>query len=174
MTEMLTAGSVPGPSARGSRALLVENIHPGAGTVLGRAGFEVEMLAHAPGQEELIDRAADVAMLGIRSGTHLSEAVLEVSPLLVVVAFCIGTNQIDLEATRRHGVAVFNAPFSNNRSVVEIAVAEIIALSRRRHRGPAALPSAPPPWPGPGPTSSTAWARRRRPGWPDEVANIPT
>ncbi|HLI23737.1 MAG TPA: phosphoglycerate dehydrogenase, partial [Acidimicrobiales bacterium] len=76
-------------------------------------------------------RAAEVSVLGIRSGTRVTERVLAQSSLVAVGAFCIGTNQIDLEATRRRGVAVFNAPFSNTRSVVELVIAEIISLSRR-------------------------------------------
>ncbi len=136
MTETLDDrdGASSAPSTRPgrpARALLVENIHPGAAKLLEAAGFEVEVVPHAPGEDELIERGADVAMLGIRSGTQITEAVLEASPMLVVGAFCIGTNQIDLEATRRRGVAVFNAPFSNTRSVVELVVAEIISLSRR-------------------------------------------
>ena len=71
-------------------------------------------------------------MLGIRSGTQVTERVLAAAPdLLAVGAFCIGVNQIDLAAASRRGIAVFNAPFSNTRSVVELAVAEIIAMTRR-------------------------------------------
>jgi D-3-phosphoglycerate dehydrogenase len=113
------------------RALLVENIHPGAAALFERAGYEVDTIPHAPEEPELIKRVADVDVLGIRSGTHVTEAVLETSPMVVIGAFCIGTNQIDLEPTRRRGVAVFNAPFSNTRSVVELVIAEIISLSRR-------------------------------------------
>jgi D-3-phosphoglycerate dehydrogenase / 2-oxoglutarate reductase len=73
-----------------------------------------------------------VHLLGIRSGTQVTERVLDAAPDLVAVgAFCIGVNQIDLAAASRHGVAVFNAPFSNTRSVVELAIAEIISMARR-------------------------------------------
>jgi D-3-phosphoglycerate dehydrogenase len=114
------------------RALLVENIHPGAAARLEAAGFEVERLAHALDENELADRIVDVDVLGIRSGTRVTEAVLAKSTRLMTVgAFCIGTNQIDLAAAGRRGVAVFNAPFSNTRSVVELALAEIIAMTRR-------------------------------------------
>ncbi|HET6875200.1 MAG TPA: phosphoglycerate dehydrogenase, partial [Acidimicrobiales bacterium] len=83
-------------------------------------------------EHELADRLEDVDVLGIRSRTQLTETVLEKAPGLVAVgAFCIGTNQIDLPAATRRGVAVFNAPFSNTRSVVELVIAEIIALTRR-------------------------------------------
>src|SRR6202042_102821 len=80
----------------------------------------------------LIDQLAGVDLLGIRSQTQVTETVLDKSQGLVAVgAFCIGTNQINLAAAAQRGVAVFNAPFSNTRSVVELAIAEIIALTRR-------------------------------------------
>jgi D-3-phosphoglycerate dehydrogenase len=114
------------------RALLLENIHPGAVTRLEEAGFEVEVVPGADREGALVDRIADIDLLGIRSRTHVSEAVLDKAPrLLAVGAFCIGTNQIDLSAATRRGVAVFNAPFSNTRSVVELVIAEIISLTRR-------------------------------------------
>src|SRR6202000_2446636 len=77
-------------------------------------------------------RMAGVQLLGIRSKTQVTRRVLEAAPDLVAVgAFCIGINQTDLAAASDHGVTVFNAPFSNTRSVVELAIAEIIALTRR-------------------------------------------
>lgn len=118
------------PSPR--RALLVENVHPGAADILRNAGFEVESLDRALDEGELVDRMDGIDVLGIRSRTNLTEPVLEKSRRLMAVgAFCIGTNQIDVAAATRRGVAVFNAPFSNTRSVVELALAEIIALTRR-------------------------------------------
>jgi D-3-phosphoglycerate dehydrogenase len=115
----------------GGRALLAENIHPGAADVLSAAGFEVERLPRALGHEELLERIAGVELLGVRSGTQVTEEALVAGRrLLAVGAFCIGTNQIDLAAAARRGTAVFNAPFSNTRSVVELALAEIIALTR--------------------------------------------
>ena len=114
------------------RALLLENIHPGAAARLHEAGFDVESEPGAYREGDLADRIADIDLLGIRSRTHVTEAVLDKSPrLLAVGAFCIGTNQIDLAAATRRGVAVFNAPFSNTRSVVELVIAEIVALTRR-------------------------------------------
>jgi D-3-phosphoglycerate dehydrogenase len=114
------------------RALLLENIHPGAVSLLEGAGWHVGTLDRALGEDALIDQLAGVELLGIRSQTHVTETVLEKSRGLVAVgAFCIGTNQIDLAAAARRGVAVFNAPFSNTRSVVELAIAEIISLTRR-------------------------------------------
>jgi len=114
------------------KALLLENIHPGAAEVLSSSGWEVHQLDRALSGSELAANLDGVELLGIRSQSQLTEAVLEESAGLVAVgAFCIGTNQIDLTAATRRGVAVFNAPFSNTRSVVELALAEIIALTRR-------------------------------------------
>jgi D-3-phosphoglycerate dehydrogenase len=114
------------------RALLLENIHPDARAALAADGYQVETAAGALGQEELVERVRGVHLLGIRSGTEVTAAVLDAGrDLMAVGAFCIGTNQIDLAAAAERGVAVFNAPFSNTRSVVELALAEIIALTRR-------------------------------------------
>jgi D-3-phosphoglycerate dehydrogenase len=114
------------------RALLLENVHPGAAEILTDAGFEVERAKGALDENELADRASEIDVLGIRSRTQVTEAVLDKSKgLLAIGAFCIGTNQIDVPAATRRGIAVFNAPFSNTRSVVELVIAEIIALTRR-------------------------------------------
>jgi D-3-phosphoglycerate dehydrogenase / 2-oxoglutarate reductase len=114
------------------KALLLENIHPDAAARLTKEGFDVETRNRALGEDELIEALSGVHLLGIRSGTYVTERVLSRAPELVAVgAFCIGTNQIDLAAAARRGVAVFNAPFSNTRSVVELALAEIIAMARR-------------------------------------------
>jgi D-3-phosphoglycerate dehydrogenase len=114
------------------RALLVENIHPDASARLMKEGCQVETLPRALGEDELIEALRGVTLLGIRSGTQITQRVLDTAPDLVAVgAFCIGVNQIDLAAASRLGVAVFNAPFSNTRSVVELALAEIIAMARR-------------------------------------------
>jgi D-3-phosphoglycerate dehydrogenase len=114
------------------RALLLEQIHPDAEEMLRSAGFEVESLGRALDEDELIAKLADVQVLGIRSKTNVTERVLAEAPHLSAVgAFCIGTNQIDLTAATLSGVTVFNAPFSNTRSVVELAVAEIISMTRR-------------------------------------------
>ncbi len=112
--------------------LLLEQIHPDAAEVLGSAGLEVDMVDGALDEGELIHRLAGVTLLGIRSKTHVTARVLDAAPDLIAVgAFCIGTNQIDLRSAVEHGVTVFNAPFSNTRSVVELAIAEIVALTRR-------------------------------------------
>ena len=116
----------------GLRALLLENIHDDAAFALRDAGFEVQRLDRALKESELLERVQGVAVLGIRSNTQLTAQLLQAAPeLLGVGAFCIGTNQIDLAAAAGKGIAVFNAPFSNTRSVVELALSEIIALTRR-------------------------------------------
>ncbi len=114
------------------RALLLEDIHPDAAALLRAAGYDVEQLTRALEGEELSRRLADVDLLGIRSKTTVTAEVMAgASKLQSIGAFCIGTNQIDLAAAAAHGVVVFNAPFSNTRSVVELALSEIIALTRR-------------------------------------------
>jgi D-3-phosphoglycerate dehydrogenase len=114
------------------RALLLENLHPLATTILRSDGVDVATQTGALDEDELIAALDGVQLLGIRSKTQVTERVLASAPdLLAVGAYCIGTNQIDLRAAAQRGVAVFNAPFSNTRSVVELALAEIIALARR-------------------------------------------
>ncbi len=113
------------------RALLLENIHPDGASALERAGFAVEMLDRALEGEELTQRLSGVHLLGIRSKSQVSaEHLAGADSLLAVGAFCIGTDQIDHAAAADLGIAVFNAPYSNTRSVVELALAEIIALTR--------------------------------------------
>ena len=114
------------------KALLLENIHPEAVRPLEDAGLEVVQQRSALGEADLAAALPGVALLGIRSKTRVTEAVLAGAPdLLAVGAFCIGTDQIDLAGASARGVAVFNAPYSNTRSVVELTLAEIIALTRR-------------------------------------------
>jgi D-3-phosphoglycerate dehydrogenase len=116
----------------GMRALLLEAIHHDAVRALEAAGMQVEQRPGALPEAELVSALSGVAILGIRSGTRVTRAVLDhASQLVAVGAFCIGTNQIDLAAAAERGVAVFNAPFSNTRSVVELAIAEMISLTRR-------------------------------------------
>jgi D-3-phosphoglycerate dehydrogenase len=115
-----------------ARALLLETVHPDAVGIFESDGIVVETVDRALDPAELVSRLAGVDLLGIRSKTDVTGEVLEAAPdLLAIGAFCIGTNQIDLSAASARGVAVFNAPFSNTRSVVELALAEIIALTRR-------------------------------------------
>jgi D-3-phosphoglycerate dehydrogenase / 2-oxoglutarate reductase len=114
------------------KALLLEKIHPSAVGLLEDAGLEVIQQSSALEEEDLAAALPGVAVLGIRSKTRLSAAVLADAPdLLAVGAFCIGTDQIDLSTASGLGVAVFNAPYSNTRSVVELTLAEIVALTRR-------------------------------------------
>ncbi|MCG8477062.1 MAG: phosphoglycerate dehydrogenase [Cytophagales bacterium] len=115
----------------GKKVLLLENIHPIARERFEQAGYEVESYAGALDEEELCEKVKDVHLVGLRSKTQLTARVLEKARTLEAVgAFCIGTNQIDIESCQQKGVAVFNAPYSNTRSVVELAVAEIILLFR--------------------------------------------
>lgn len=122
------------------KVLLLENIHDAARVALTDAGFEVETRSGALDEAELIAALEGVDMVGIRSKTQVTRAVLEARPELKVIgAFCIGTNQIDLDAAAQAGTVVFNAPFSNTRSVVELALAEIIAMARHLTDKSAAL-----------------------------------
>jgi D-3-phosphoglycerate dehydrogenase / 2-oxoglutarate reductase len=114
------------------RVLLLESIHLDAVTRLESEGYQVESVRNALDEAELIERIAGVHLLGVRSKTQVTAKVLEAADSLVAIgAFCIGTDQIDLTAATGNGVAVFNAPFSNTRSVVELAIAEIISMTRR-------------------------------------------
>ncbi|HRO66792.1 MAG TPA: phosphoglycerate dehydrogenase [Pseudobdellovibrionaceae bacterium] len=114
------------------KILLVENIHSIAAERLESEGFEVEQLPHAPSEKELLKLLPDYDVLGIRSKTEITRKVLESNThLFAIGAFCIGTNQIDLKAARVWGVPIFNAPHANTRSVAELVIAEMIALSRQ-------------------------------------------
>ncbi len=113
------------------KALLLENIHTDAHQILTDRGIDVEVRNGALDETDLIEAVRDVDILGVRSKTHVTANVLDAAEhLLAVGAFCIGTNQIDLTAASRRGVAVFNAPYSNTRSVVELVMAEIISMAR--------------------------------------------
>ncbi|CAL2104413.1 D-3-phosphoglycerate dehydrogenase [Tenacibaculum sp. 190130A14a] len=113
------------------KILLLENVHPDAFTKLSGDGFSVETVSRSLSEDELIEKLKDVHVLGIRSKTQVTRRVIEAAEkLMVVSAFCIGTKQIDLEAAKENGIVVFNAPYSNTRSVVELAIGEIIMLMR--------------------------------------------
>ena len=113
------------------KILLLENVHPDAFKKLSKDGFTVETVSKSLSEAELIEKIKDVHVLGIRSKTKVTEKVVAAAEkLMVVSAFCIGTTQIDLEACKEKGVVVFNAPYSNTRSVVELAIGEIIMLMR--------------------------------------------
>jgi D-3-phosphoglycerate dehydrogenase / 2-oxoglutarate reductase len=114
------------------KVLLLENVHPIAVELLKEEGYQVEIATGALSEEELCEKIKNISILGIRSKTNVTKKVLDqANRLLAIGAFCIGTNQIDLEECQKKGIAVFNAPFSNTRSVVEMAIAEIIFLMRR-------------------------------------------
>ncbi len=114
------------------KALLLENIHPAAVARLERAGVAVDLRSSSMSEDELVHALPGVDLLGIRSNTTITPRVLASAPdLLAVGCFCIGTNQVDLEEAARRTVAVFNAPYSNTRSVVELVIGEIIVLARR-------------------------------------------
>jgi D-3-phosphoglycerate dehydrogenase / 2-oxoglutarate reductase len=114
--------------------LLLENVHPIGVELMKQEGYNVEVISSALNEDELIEKIKNVSVLGIRSKTNVTKKVLEhANRLISIGAFCIGTNQIDLETCTEKGIAVFNAPFSNTRSVVEMAIAEIIFLMRGFH-----------------------------------------
>jgi len=111
--------------------LLLENIHPIAYDLLRKEGYSVEIVTTSLDEQELAQKVKNVSILGIRSKTQITRKVLQnANRLMAIGAFCIGTNQIDLDACLEKGIAVFNAPFSNTRSVVELAIGEIIMLIR--------------------------------------------
>ncbi len=113
------------------KVLLLENVHPDAKALFANDGFDVELLTGALDEKELSERIKGVHILGLRSKTNVTAKVLEnADKLMAIGAFCIGTNQIDLDAALKKGVAVFNAPYSNTRSVVELAIGEIVMLLR--------------------------------------------
>jgi D-3-phosphoglycerate dehydrogenase len=114
------------------KVALLENIHQTAVKAFEDEGFQVQKFPKALSEAELIERLSDVHLLGIRSKTQVSEKYLaSAKRLLSVGCFCIGTNQVDVAAAMKMGVPVFNAPFSNTRSVAELIMAEIVMLSRK-------------------------------------------
>lgn len=115
------------------KVLLLENIHTSAHELFRAAGVELELMKGALGEKELIEKLqTGVQVLGIRSKTKVTQAVLDASPSLMTVGcFCIGTNQVALSHANGKGVPVFNAPFSNTRSVAELVISEVIALARQ-------------------------------------------
>lgn len=120
------------PKSRPLKVLLLENIHPLAHEMFNREGCQVESLKSALTPAELGDKLRDVDVLGIRSKTQVTaEALSKANNLLTLGCFCIGTNQVDLTTANSMGVPVFNAPFSNTRSVAEMVIAEIIMLARQ-------------------------------------------
>ncbi len=114
------------------RALLLEDVDPVGAQLLREEGYQVETLSGSLDQNELAERVADINILGIRSKTRVTPQVLENAKRLIGIgAFCVGTNEVDLLNCTQRGIAVFNAPFSNTRAVVELALGAIISLARR-------------------------------------------
>jgi len=114
------------------RVLLLEGIHESARSMFENDGVHVQLLPSALEEKELMEAIRDVHLLGIRSKTQVTPAVIESARrLLSVGCFCIGTNQVDLDACNVRGIPVFNAPFSNTRSVAELIISEVVALSRQ-------------------------------------------
>lgn len=140
-------------AAEDIKILLLENVNQTGRDVLGRHGYQVEFLKTSLPENELIRKIRwdnfptflqgvvgehglmsnrDVHVIGIRSKTMLTAKVLqEAKNLIVIGCFCIGTNQVDTKYATKHGIAVFNSPFSNSRSVAELVIAEIIVLARQ-------------------------------------------
>ncbi|RUP14579.1 MAG: phosphoglycerate dehydrogenase [Methylobacterium sp.] len=114
------------------RVVLTESIAPTASRIFTQAGIgDIRQLPRAVSPDEARD-LADVTVLGIRSRTHVTAALLDALPDLTAIGcFSVGTNQVDLETARARGVPVFNAPFSNTRSVAELTIGEIVMLLRR-------------------------------------------
>jgi D-3-phosphoglycerate dehydrogenase / 2-oxoglutarate reductase len=114
------------------KILLLEGLHQSTLDTLKSNGYEnIEYLKTSLPEDELIEKIKDVHFIGIRSRTHLSDKVFEAANKLVAVGcFCIGTNQVDLDAAQKRGIPVFNAPFSNTRSVAELALGQMILLLR--------------------------------------------
>ncbi|WP_417614676.1 phosphoglycerate dehydrogenase [Oceanisphaera sp.] len=126
------------------KVLLLEGVHPGAVEMFKNAGYSnIDYLKTSLAEDELKERIKDVHFVGVRSRTQLTESVLDVAEKLVAIGcFCIGTNQVDLEAAEMRGIPVFNAPFSNTRSVAELVLGEALLLLRgipernaKAHRG---------------------------------------
>jgi D-3-phosphoglycerate dehydrogenase / 2-oxoglutarate reductase len=115
------------------RVLLLEGVNDSAVELIRNAGYtNLERLPKALDGQALLDAVRGVHILGIRSRTQITEEVLEAADRLIAIGcFSVGTNQVDLDGARRRGVPVFNAPFSNTRSVAELTLAEIVMLMRR-------------------------------------------
>ncbi|MBS0196353.1 MAG: phosphoglycerate dehydrogenase [Planctomycetes bacterium] len=114
------------------KAVLLEGVHPVGASILRDEGFQVETVSGSPDRPKLLKLIRDAHIVGIRSKTDLPADVQDAAErLLTVGCFCIGTNQVDVVHARRKGIAVFNSPFSNTRSVAELTVAEVVALYRR-------------------------------------------
>ncbi len=141
---MSQSANLPSLAKEKIKVLLLEGVHQSAVASLKASGYtNIEYVKTSLPEAELIEKIADVHFIGIRSRTHLSENVINAAKKLVAVGcFCIGTNQVDLDAAKKRGIPVFNAPFSNTRSVAELVLGEILLLLRgipdksaKAHRG---------------------------------------
>ena len=113
------------------KVLLLERINTIAKSIFEKEGYEIETFNKSLNEKELSEKIKDISILGIRSKTIITKKVLQsANRLLSIGAYCIGINQINLKECQKKGVIVFNAPFSNTRSVVEIVIAQIIILMR--------------------------------------------
>ncbi|SPD56684.1 protein of unknown function (plasmid) [Cupriavidus taiwanensis] len=181
--EWRRCGNARQPSMRKpdvTTAILLENIHQSANARLAEAGLQVERRTGALAGAELRQVLADHDVIGIRSATHLRADDIRSAPgLLSIGCFCIGTSQVDLDAATAAGIPVFNAPFSNTRSVAELVVAEAVMLLRRipekntlAHAGkwPRAPPARSRRAARPSPSSATAISARRSACWPNRWA----
>jgi len=120
-----------GGEAVAKQVLLLENIHSSAKKIFEENGFKVHLESTSFTEADLLKQLPDYDVIGIRSKTTLTDKVLKAaSKLQVVGCYCIGTNQVALKSATENGIAVFNAPYSNTRSVAELVIAEIIGLSR--------------------------------------------
>lgn len=126
------------------RILLLEGVHQSALETFKNNGYtNIEYLKTSLPEEELVEKVKDAHFIGLRSRTQITEKVVDAAQKLVAIGcFCIGTNQVNLEATQRRGIPVFNAPFSNTRSVAELVLGQLILLLRqvpsksaKAHRG---------------------------------------
>lgn len=115
------------------RILLLEGVHQSAVNTLNKAGYtNIEYLKTSLAEADLIEKIKDAHFVGLRSRTQLTQAVLSKAEKLIGIGcFCIGTNQVDLSTAQELGIPVFNAPFSNTRSVAELVIGEILLLFRR-------------------------------------------
>ncbi|KAI6946089.1 D-3-phosphoglycerate dehydrogenase 2, partial [Hortaea werneckii] len=114
------------------KVLLLENVNKTGQDILKKQGYQIEILKSSLPENELIEKIQDVHVIGIRSKTQLTANVLKHAKNLIVIGcFCIGTNQVDLKYAAENGIAVFNSPFSNSRSVAEQMIGEIISLARQ-------------------------------------------
>ena len=131
-TQSYLSQYVPSKPTKVLKLLLLENVNQTAINIFKGQGYQVEFYKSSLPEEELLEKIKDVHAIGIRSKTKLTEKVLKHAKNLVVIGcFCIGTNQVDLDFAAKSGVAVFNSPFSNSRSVAELVIAEIITLARQ-------------------------------------------